>query len=142
MYKFFSVAIFMIIANISLGQTTFKEKLEEAFSQDKVTAILNNSSKKQYYQNVIFSSYEVKEIDANKASVNSMPVLKIVTIVNRENKITQENEDGSFILNLIDKGEFNILLTNVKRDFKNKTYYRIQGTNKVLVVQSHQDISK
>lgn len=142
MYKIFSVAIFVIIANISLGQTTFKEKLEEAFSQDKVTAILNNSSKKQYYHNVIFSSYEVKEIDANKASVNSMPVLKIVTIVDRENKVTQENEDGSFILNLIDKGEFNILLTNVKRDFKNKTYYRIQGTNKILVVQSHQDISK
>lgn len=142
MYKIFSVAIFVIIANISLGQTTFKEKLEEAFSQDKVTAILNNSSKKQYYHNVIFSSYEVKEIDANKASVNPMPVLKIVTIVDRENKVTQENEDGNFILNLIDKGEFNILLTNVKRDFKNKTYYRIQGTNKILVVQSHQDISK
>lgn len=142
MQKIFNLVAFIIVANISIGQASLEDKLKAVFPQDKVTAILENDSKKEYYQNVIFNSYELKTIDAVKASNASMPVLKLVTITNTQTKETQENDNAADILALINKGDFNILLTNVKRDFSNKTYYRLKNTNKVLVVYSHQDIYK
>lgn len=142
MYKIFNLVTFIIVANISIGQASLEEKLKEVFNQDKVTTILESDSKKQYYQKIMFNSYELKTIDSAKTSNASMPVLKLVTIINAQTKERTENDNAADIIALINKGSFNILLTNVKRDFSNKTYYRLKNTNKVLVVYSHQDIYK
>jgi hypothetical protein len=142
MYKTLSLVTFIIVTHISISQASLQKKLKEVFTQDKVTAILENDSKKQYYENVMFNSYEIKTIDTIKASISNMSELKIITIVDRNSKTVTENGSSADILELINNGEFNILLTNVKRNYSQKTYYQLKNTSKVLVVYSHQDISK
>lgn len=130
----------LLLSNISISQSNLKEKLDEVFSSERVENILNNGQKSTYYEKVLFSSYEVKTYPANKLVNSPHPVLSTINVKDKITK-TSTAVDATKIPKLIQDGKFNILLTDIKRDFSTKLYYRLGNSNDVLIIYSYKALS-
>lgn len=138
MKKTFALVFFAIISLSSFAQENLKTKLNEVFSEKKTSSILGDAQKKEYYNNIFFNSFEIQQVEANKFSQLNYSSLSQVTLKDKSKAETIIN--GSELVALIKQGNFNILLSNLERDFNNRTYYKIEGTNYILILYSHKEL--
>lgn len=138
MKKTFALVFFAIISLSSFAQENLKTKLNEVFSEKKTSSILGDAQKKEYYNNIFFNSFEIQQVEANKFSQLNYSSLSQVTLKDKSKAETIIN--GSELIALIKQGNFNILLSNLERDFNNRTYYKIEGTNYILILYSHKEL--
>jgi hypothetical protein len=140
MKNIFGIIILLLLSNIMIGQTNLKDKLDEVFNTDKVTDILNNPQKVTYYNKVFFTSFKVKSIPAAKLTTSNYTTLNSIVVKDKTTKI-EKTVTSDKIPTLINSGKFNILMTDIKRDFNKKTYYRLGNTENVLILKSYKELS-
>lgn len=123
-----------------LGQPNLKLKLDEVFIESRVSEIINDPQTNQYYANLVFNSYHLELEDPAKFNSLTHPEIEELII---KNKLKEEYKISSIeLVNSILVGSFNILLSDLQHDFKQKKYYKLKNTHYVLVLNSLEDLVK
>ena len=131
----------MSFTMMSFSQETLKEKLNQVYSVEKTESILKDAQKKKYYNNVFFNSFSIISVSANKLKPNSFPVLNSIKMRVKNSTLTTDVE-VSKIIELIESGKFNILLTDIQRKMGTPLRYRLGNTNKILTIYSYDYLTK
>ncbi len=132
--------ITILVCSTSLMSQDIENKLHQAFSEDKVHAILNNPQTKAYYTTVLTNSFELNTYPAGKLKPNSLPVLSSITITSKDK--SQTTLTVNEIITQIENKSFNILLSSIERKFDKRLIYRLGNTNKVLTIHAHKELIK
>jgi len=132
-----STFVLIVILNSNLFAQSSSKDIDQKIIDVYGTLYVNNlkSSAPEriaYLKFLLDNSFEIKEIQYN--------------ISEKFTKVSAVSINTKFVGNIqrptFNPNNFNILLYNFKRDRKNKTVYRIDNTNKVIVFNSEEENAK
>lgn len=129
------IGISMSMLSYVYSQQNVDQRIVEAYDQSEIDQLLAYAPDRIEYLNfVLDSAWYIMEVDASKIEgIDQYPYLHKL---DRKNKIvTQE------LLSEDNIGNFNFLLYNCPIR-ETRTYYRIKGGNRLLVVYSSSEITK
>ena len=75
MNKLFIAFLFIISSTIGISQNHLENKLLEVFSLEQTKLILEDKQQEKYYNNMVFNSYSIEEINPSKIKLQNFDVL-------------------------------------------------------------------
>lgn len=135
--------VFTFLSVFAIGQTDsdFENKLNEIYAPGRVDRIVNDAQMNAYFKKVVYHSYKLEQVDAQKLSNGNFPVLASIEKREPSTKTLVEITPDAMAQEILD-GSFNILLLNLDRDLNESVTYRLGNTNYLFTLYSHKAIAK